>query len=70
MKKALTIIIDIALLLTAWVLLVLSVGYYSIIDLYFVDLRIAGTIAVISVFLLVLAYTIFWFKRFKKHYYK
>lgn len=64
MKKVFSMVIDICILVSVWLLFLLTVAYLISVAMYFPELGVSGSIALISVFSLVIAYTLFWIKRF------
>ncbi len=66
MKKRLSLFVDILILISVWVLCLVTLGYLMVIMMYFTELNILAFIASFSALLLAIAYTIFWVKRFKK----
>ncbi len=66
MKKFLLLFSEIFILMLVWILCVFVLLFIGVFDMYFLESRVPAAIASISTLLLVIAYTIFWVKRFKK----
>jgi hypothetical protein len=66
MKKLLNAFIDIFILVVAWLLCLLAFCFLVVVSLYFPEYELAGIVAFVSVLVLVVAYSIFWFQRQKR----
>ena len=65
MKKLFVTLLDVFILVTVWLFFAFLLVHAYVINFYFEELEVPINIAIVSVFLLAIAYTIFWVKRFK-----